>query len=93
MYLFFCLIPLVLGTEVHENVIFEKVNDISTTRSQWRIALLLDISVFRNAMCQEKYTFAAILDVAVLARFLIVDVTLRIMYFTSYPLFTLSQIN
>jgi hypothetical protein len=36
--------------EVHENVIFEKVNEITTTKSQWKLALVMNVSVFKNAL-------------------------------------------
>ena len=40
------------GLEINENVIFQKVNEVSVTRAHWQIALLLDTTVFSTFLTQ-----------------------------------------
>ncbi len=43
---------LIIGLEINENVIFQKVNEVSVTRAHWKVALLLDTTVFSTYLTQ-----------------------------------------
>jgi hypothetical protein len=64
----FLLLPLVCSNIiVRENVVFEKVNEISTTRSQWLVAIQLDFDPYgklirhigREIVLAQKHIFGA----------------------------------
>ncbi|XP_053397042.1 uncharacterized protein LOC128556334 [Mercenaria mercenaria] len=50
--LFLCSFTLVGATETYDNVIFQKINEVSTTRSHWSVALVLDTSIFSSFLDQ-----------------------------------------
>ena len=47
----FLLIALIDGSSfIHENVVFEKVKDVSTTRSKWLVAFMIDINPYQDLL-------------------------------------------
>ena len=48
VFFFTFLFGFSLSTFIHENVIFQKVNEISTTRSDWLVTFVIDLLPFEN---------------------------------------------
>ncbi|KAH3755679.1 hypothetical protein DPMN_190377 [Dreissena polymorpha] len=51
-FVFILSLRMIGGLEINENVIFQKVNEVSVTRAHWQIALLLDTNVFSTFLTQ-----------------------------------------
>lgn len=62
---FLCLFSLTVALEMHEGVIFEKVNEITTTKSQWKMALIMDISLFQNVLAKLEQDIAVAEEISV----------------------------